>query len=121
MKDSPAGLVPAVFSVRFEGCAHPAEGREVCWNGHDKPGETVEVAAAVAEEVALHFQQVEGVDHIAHGLAADEDIERDLLDGFTDGIRNSDDESPAVDAGDLLGSDSGSVLRGCVSAFTVAG
>lgn len=37
---------------------------------------------------------------IAHGFAIDEDIERDLFDGLTDRIRDGNDESPAVDAGD---------------------
>ena len=58
--------------------------------------------AAVAEAVALHFQQVEGVESVAHGLAVDEDIEGDFLDRVADWIRDGDDKSPAVDAGDFI-------------------
>ena len=42
------------------------------------------------------------MERVAHGLAVDEDIEGDVFDRFTDGIRNGDDESPAVDAGDFI-------------------
>ena len=84
--------------VGCEGGADPAQGGLPNRDHHHQAGEAIDVAA-LTEVVALHFQQVEGMEGIAHGFAINEDIERDLLEGFTDRIRDGNDESPAVDAG----------------------
>jgi hypothetical protein len=40
--------------------------------------------------------------HFANGLAVDEHVERDLCDRLADRVRDGDQQSPAVDAGDFV-------------------
>ena len=87
-------LVDFDLVVRVHRGADPAQSREIGRDGHDESGETIEVAT-VTEVVAFHFEQVEGMQRVANGLAIDEDIERDVFDGLADRIRNGDGQSPA--------------------------
>ena len=89
------------FVLRIDGGAGPAQGTEPGWYASCQDLEAFEVSE-VAEVAAIEFQEVEGVEGVAYGFAVDEDIAEVVGDGFTDGIGDGDDESPAVDAGDFV-------------------
>ena len=68
-------------------------------NDHHQAGEAINVAT-LAQTGALHFEQVECLERVAHCFAVDENIEGDVFDRFTDRVWYGDDQSPAVDASD---------------------
>ena len=95
----PEFLVDLDLVVGIDHRADPTESREVRWNHHDQPGEPIDVAT-LAMVLAVHFQQVEGVERVAHGLAIEKHVLRDLRNRLADWFGHGDDQAPAVDAGD---------------------
>ena len=59
-------------------------------------------AGSLADVDTADFQQVEGVEGSAHGLAVDQAVHRQVASGFHDGLRQRHNEAAAVDAVDLL-------------------
>ncbi len=79
--------------------ADPAQSIEPGWDETHERGKAIEVAE-LAQELAFNFQEIKGVELVAHGFAIDEGIARDFCHCITDHIGYGDGEAAAVDAGD---------------------
>ncbi len=76
--------------------------RVVEWVQQEKQVAVAVEVADGAEILAVEFQQVEGMEGFADGLAVDEEVSGDGGGGPGDGGGQFDDEAAAVDAGDAL-------------------
>ena len=85
--------------VRGYGGADPAQRGLLGRDHHDETGEAVDVTT-LAHVMSFDFEEVEGMEDVTNRFAIDEQIVGDLRNGLTDGFRDGDDESAAVDAGD---------------------